>query len=122
MSKSYSGDRIIGGIPIPLFFSLFFYFSITFVTFYLFMPVLSHGCFAWAFPSWGKWETLPVAMLRLPAVVVWWFLLSRGTRPRVGPSAHGSVVVALGLSCSVAGGIFPDLGSNLFPIHWQADS
>ena len=34
----------------------------------------------------------------------------------------GSVVVAHGLSCSAACGIFPDQGSNLCPLHWQADS
>ena len=34
----------------------------------------------------------------------------------------GSVFVAHGLSCSVAHGIFPDQGSNLCPLHWQADS
>ena len=27
-----------------------------------------------------------------------------------------------GLSCSAACGIFPDQGSNLFPLHWQVDS
>ena len=27
-----------------------------------------------------------------------------------------------GLSCSTACGIFPDQGSNLCPLHWQADS
>ena len=30
----------------------------------------------------------------------------------------GSVVVAHGLSCPVAGGIFPDQGSNPCPLHW----
>ena len=34
----------------------------------------------------------------------------------------GSVVVAHGLSCSVACGIFPDQDSNPCPLHWQADS
>ena len=34
----------------------------------------------------------------------------------------GSVVVAHGLSCSVACGIFPDQGLNPCPLHWQADS
>ena len=34
----------------------------------------------------------------------------------------GSVVVAYGLSCSVAHGIFLDQGWNLCPLHWQADS
>ena len=30
--------------------------------------------------------------------------------------------MAHGLSCSEACGIFPDQGSNLCPLHWQADS
>ena len=34
----------------------------------------------------------------------------------------GSIVVAHGISCSVACGIFPDQGSNLCLRHWQADS
>ena len=34
----------------------------------------------------------------------------------------GSVVVAHGLRCSAACGIFPDQGSNPCPLHWQADS
>ena len=33
-----------------------------------------------------------------------------------------SVVVALGLNCPVACGIFPEWGSKLCPLHWQADS
>ena len=47
-----------------------------------------------------------------------------GTRASIavarGLSSTGSVVVAHGLSCSVACGIFPDQGSNLCPLHWQA--
>ena len=34
----------------------------------------------------------------------------------------GSIVVVFGLSCTVACGIFPDEGSNLCLLHWQADS
>ena len=34
----------------------------------------------------------------------------------------GSVVVAHGLSCSAACGIFLDQGLNLCPLHWQVDS
>ena len=34
----------------------------------------------------------------------------------------GSAVVARGLSCFVARGIFLDQGSNLCPLHWQVDS
>ena len=45
-------------------------------------------------------------------------LLLRST----GSRCTGSVVVAQGPSCSVACGIFPDQGSNPFPLHWQVDS
>ena len=34
----------------------------------------------------------------------------------------GPIVVAHGQSCSTACGIFPDEGSNLRLLHWQADS
>ena len=44
------------------------------------------------------------------------FLRSTGSR------RAGSVVVAHGPSCSAACAIFPDQGSNLCPLHWQADS
>ena len=39
-----------------------------------------------------------------------------------GSRRAGSVIVAHGPSCSGACGIFPDQGSNLCPLHWQADS
>ena len=45
-------------------------------------------------------------------------LLLRST----GSSRAGSVIVAHGPSCSAACGIFADQGSNLCPLHWQADS
>ena len=45
-------------------------------------------------------------------------LLLRST----GSRRAGSAVVAHGLSCSAARGIFPDQGSNPCPLHWQADS
>ena len=47
-----------------------------------------------------------------------WPLLSQST----GSRCAGSVIVAHGLSCSAACGIFPDQGSNPCPLHWQADS
>ena len=47
-----------------------------------------------------------------------WPLLLRST----GSRCAGSVIVAHGPICSVACGIFPDQGSNLCPLHWQADS
>ena len=39
-----------------------------------------------------------------------------------GSRRAGSAVVAHGLSCSAACGIFPDQGSNPRPLHRQADS
>ena len=39
-----------------------------------------------------------------------------------GSRRAGSVIVAHGPSCSAACGIFPDQGSNPYPLHWQADS
>ena len=39
-----------------------------------------------------------------------------------GSRRAGSVIVAHGLSCSAACGIFPDQRSNPCPLHWQADS
>ena len=47
-----------------------------------------------------------------------WLLSLRST----GSRHAGSVVVAHGLSCSAACGIFPDQGLNPFSLHWQADS
>ena len=50
-------------------------------------------------------------------------LLSRPLLLRsTGSRRAGSVIVAHGLSCSAACGIFPDQGSNPCPLHWQADS
>ena len=45
-------------------------------------------------------------------------LLLRST----GSRRAGSVIVAHGLSCSAACGIFPAQGSNPCSLHWQADS
>ena len=39
-----------------------------------------------------------------------------------GHQSSGSVVVAHGLHCPEACGIFPDQGSNMCLLHWQADS
>ena len=39
-----------------------------------------------------------------------------------GSRRAGSGIVAHGLSCSAACGIFPGQGSNPCPLHWQADS
>ena len=76
--------------------------------------------------------------LRLVDFSLWWLLSLRSTGSRahepqqlwrVGSEAvvpglwsTGSVVAAYGLSRTVARGIFPDQGSNLCVLHWQADS
>ena len=39
-----------------------------------------------------------------------------------GSRRTGSAIVAHGPRCSAACGIFPDQGSNLGALHWQADS
>ena len=42
----------------------------------------------------------------------------------VGPKllSTDSIVMALGFSCSRECGVIPDPGSNVCPLHWQADS
>ena len=54
------------------------------------------------------------AVLRLLTVVAYSWSLGSTVRP--------SVVVAHGLSCSVACGIFPDQGLNPCLLHWQVYS
>ena len=74
---------------------------------HLFMVVLDLCCCVQAFSS-CDWVTL-VAVLGFLIVVASFV-------------AASSVVVAHGLSCSVACGILPDQGSNPCPLNWQADS
>ena len=82
---------------------------------YLFMAGLGLRFCARAFSSCGKWGPLFIAV-RGPLISRPLLLQSTGSRHA------GSVVVAHGPSCSVACGIFPDQGSNLCHLHWQADS
>ena len=52
-----------------------------------------------------------------------WLLIAVASHSwRTGSGTWASVVMAHGLGCSVARGIFPDQGSNLCPLHQQADS
>ena len=74
------------------------------------MAVLGLRFCARAFSSCGKRGPLFIAV-HGPLL-----LQSTGSR------RSGSVIVAHGLSCSTACGIFPDQGSNPRPLHWQADS
>ena len=86
------------------------------------MAALGLRCYAWAFSNCGGRGLL---------VVVRWLLLLRSTGSRCAGfsscgaralGAQASVLVAHGLSYSTACVIFPDQGSNLCPLHWQADS
>ena len=62
----------------------------------------------------------------VPCSSLWWLSLlwSTGARARRRQylQLRGSVVVAHGLSCPIARGIFSDKGSNLCLLRWQADS
>ena len=69
-----------------------------------------------AFSSCGKQGLLFVAVCRLFTVVVS-LVVEHGLY-----SVQASIVVAPGLCCLVACEIFPDQGSNLCPLHRQADS
>ena len=82
---------------------------------YLFLAALGLCCYARAFSSCGERGLLFVAVRGL-LIVVASLVAEHGLR------SAGSVVVAHGLSCSAACGIFPGQGSNPCPLHWQADS
>ena len=79
------------------------------------MAVLGLRFCAMAFSSCGKRGPLFI-VVRGPLTVVASPVGSTGSR------RTGSEIVAHGPSCSAACGIFPDQGSNLCPLHWQADS
>ena len=95
--------------------------------FILFLVVLGFPCCVPAFSSCGKRGLLFIAVCG--------FLIAVASRGRAwAPGLEASVavarklesvasaVVAQGIICSMACGIFPDQGLNLCPLHWQADS
>ena len=93
--------------------SFFFFLICLFI--YLFLAVLGLCFCARAFSSCGERGPLFIAV-RGPLTIAASLVGSTGSR------RASSVVVARGLSCSAACGIFPDQGSNPCPLHWQADS
>ena len=93
-----------------IFIHLFIY---TFI--YLFLAALGLHCCARAFSSCGERGLLFGAVRGLLIAVASYC----GARAL---GARASVVVAHGLSCSLACGIFPDQGLNPCPLHRQADS
>ena len=86
---------------------------------YLFLAALGLCCCARAFSSCGERASHCSGFSCCRARAL-------GTRASGvvarGLWSAGSEVVVHGLSCSVACGIFPDKGSHLCPLHWQADS
>ena len=68
-----------------------------------------------AFSSCGKWGLLSICSV--------WASDCGGFSYGAQALGHvGSAIVAHGLICSTAHGIFPDQGSNPCPLHWQVDS
>ena len=90
----------------------FYYYYYFFI---LFLAVLGLRFCARTFSTYGKRGPLFI-VVRGPLTIVASLVAEHRLR------RAGSVVVAHGLSCSAAYGIFPDQGSNPCPLHWQADS
>ena len=75
--------------------------------------------------SSGAYSSLQCLGSSLQRLLLLWSAGSRHMGAVVaarGFSSVDSVVVAQGLSCSSACGIFPGQGWSLCPLHWQADS
>ena len=82
-----------------------------FIRVFIWLLWLCLGCWAWAFPGWGWRGCSLVAACGL--LIAGAFLIAEQ-----GLQGTDSTVVAHGLSCPRACGIFQDQGSN----PWQADS
>ena len=87
--------------------SLFSFFIDAFHFIYLFLAALGLCCFAW--PS-------------LVVISASFHCGGFSYCEAQALEAQASAAVAHRLSCSVACGIFLGQGSNLCPLHWQADS
>ena len=94
---------------LPVFFFFFFFFFIYLWLCWVFISVRGLSLVV----ASGGHSSSRCAGLSLPRPLL---LQSTGSR------RAGSVIVAHRPSCSTACGIFPDQGSNLCPLHWQADS
>ena len=115
--------------------------SFLFSQIYLFIQLFNfwlHWVFAAAHGFSLVAESGGYSLLRCVGFSLRWLLLLQSTGSRCtsfsscgtqasvavarGLQSAGLVVVAHGLSCSAACGIFPDQGWNLCPLHWQEDS
>ena len=102
------------------FFLIFFFFFFFFFNIFIYLFIYFWLC--WAFVSVRALSLVAASggrsSSRCAGLSLSRPLLLRSTSGRCA----GSVVVAHGLSCSAACGIFPDQGPNPCPLHWQADS
>ena len=130
ISFEFDTNSVIqSGILTPIFFLNKFIYLI-----FLFLAALGLRCCARAFSICGERGLLFVAvcvLLIAVAPLVQHRLQARGLQQLwhagsvvvdLGLQSAGSVVVAHGLSCSAACGIFPDQGSNPCLLCWQVDS
>ena len=94
--------------------------SQTYILFFLNLFIF--GCVGSLLPAACRLSLVVVSggysSLRCAGFSLRWLLLLRST----GLWSAGSTVVAHGLCCSAACGIFLDQGSNPCPLQWQADS
>ena len=100
---------------------IFFIFSFGLNFFFLIVVVvLGLRCCTPAFSSWGAWGLVFIVVHRRLTAVAAPVVEHRLYAHRLQWLQHlGSVVVAQGLSCSVACHIFPAQGLNMCPLHWQ---
>ena len=96
-----------------------------FIDLFLFSVALGLLCCPWAISSCSRWELLSLWGSGFSWGLLLWAQVL-GTRAQwlshVGSRARASVVVVHRLRCPMACGIFPDQGSNLWPLHWWVDS
>ena len=114
--RSMEQDRKPRDKPTHIWSPYYYFLRLLFYLFiYLFMAVLGLRFCVRAFSSVASGGH---SSLRCVGLSLLWPLLLRST----GSRRAGSVIVAHGPSCSAARGIFPGQGSNLCPLHWEADS
>ena len=107
----FNGENDYGKLSLPKVKSFFFLIYL-FIYFWLCWVLVSVRGLSLVAASRGHSSSRCAGLSLSQPLLLW----STGSRDR------GSVVVAHGLSCSAACGIFPDQGSNPCPLHWQADS
>ena len=113
-SKTHMWINVLLKLPgVILFFFLIYIFKIYLLIYFWLCWVFVAECGLSLVAASGGYS-----LLRRTGFSLRWLLLLWST----GSRCTGSVAVAQGLSCSAACGIFPDQGSNLCTLHWQADS